>query len=238
MWGWHLRRGLVTQPSCRQDAIGIGQLLADIAAVDPLLSTAADPGGYPEIVQPLEGIGDSAFAEIGLPGNCRIGRIQSAGRVVEEIKQEDMQDLQAAGADGAPVHAWLVGLPVKIPGAVPELESHLLRHWGELDWFCGALSPDRKFSIRLLGHNRQARQDLLGECGHRVCVLGLSRGALEAGDGTQFPASKWDLLFCQRYTRLEFSRTNLGISDYEFLRRPLPGAVGMSTVLVRQNLHA
>ena len=43
--GWrHLRRRCVTLPACRQDAIRIGLLLADIAAVDPLLRTAADPG--------------------------------------------------------------------------------------------------------------------------------------------------------------------------------------------------
>ena len=75
-----------------------------------------------ELVQALEGIGDRAFAEVGLAGNRRVGGVQPPGCVVEEIEQEDVEHLQAAGADGAAMHAWLVGLPVKIPSAVPELE--------------------------------------------------------------------------------------------------------------------
>src|SRR4051794_18466075 len=147
---WHLRRRLVTQPSCWQDAIGIGLLLADIAAVDPLLRAAADPGNHPEAMQALERLGDSAFAEVGLSGDRRIRGIQPAGRVVEEIEQENMQDLQGGGADGAAMLSRLVGLPIKVPCAVPELKGRLLRQRGELDRFCGALSPDRKGSIRLL----------------------------------------------------------------------------------------
>src|SRR3954454_7065701 len=172
MWGRHLRRRLIAQPACRQQAIGIGLLLADIAAVDPLLRTAADPGDDPEAMQALQRIGDSAFAEVGLAGDRRIGRIQPPGIVVEEIEQEDMQDLQGGGADGPAMHAWLVGLPIKVPRAVPELKRRLLWQWCELDRLRGALSPDRKGSMCLLGYHRQARQDLLEGYGHRVCVLG------------------------------------------------------------------
>src|SRR3954470_11938158 len=127
MWGRHLRRRCVTQPAGRQEAIRIGLLLADIAAVYPLLRTAADPGDHPKLLQALEGIGDGAFAEIGLAGDRRVGGIQPPGCVVEEIEKEDVENLQAARADGAAMHAWLVGLPVKIPGAVPEFERLLLR---------------------------------------------------------------------------------------------------------------
>src|SRR4051812_41197202 len=103
--------------------IGVGLLLADIAAVDPPLRAAADPGDHPEAMQALERLGDSAFAEVGLSGDRRIRGIQPAGRVVEEIEQENMQDLQGGGADGAAMLSRLVGLPIKVPCAVPELKG-------------------------------------------------------------------------------------------------------------------
>src|SRR4051812_30196303 len=115
MQGWHLRRWLVAQPPCRQETVGIGLLAADIAAVDPLFRAAADPGDNPEFTKPPEGIGDAAFAKVGLAGNRRIGGIQPACCVVEEIEQEDMQDLQAAVTDGAAMFAGDVCLAVKIP---------------------------------------------------------------------------------------------------------------------------
>jgi len=74
--------------------------------------------------------------------------------------------------NGATMLARLMGLPVKIPCTVPERKRLLSRHRSELDRFSGALSPDRKGSICLLGHRRQARQDPLEVCGHRMCVLG------------------------------------------------------------------
>src|SRR3954447_2261240 len=202
MWGGRLRRCCETLPACRQDAIRIGLLLPDIATVDPLLRTAADPGDHLELVQALEGIGDSSFANIGLAGDRRVGGIKPPGFVVEEIKQEDMENLQAAGADGAAMHAWLMGLPVKFPGAVPEQNRLFPGQRGELDRFCAALTPHRKRSIRNLRLTRQTRQDPLGECRHELSCPRFCRGALEASDRSQFPASKWDLLFCRRYTRL------------------------------------
>src|SRR3954464_5175680 len=112
----YLRRRLVPLPACRQEAVGIGLLSADIAAVYPLLRAAADPGDHPELMQAFEGIAGGAFAEVGFAAAPRIGGFQPPGFVVEKIEQEDMQDLQAAWADGAAMHAWLVGLSVKFPG--------------------------------------------------------------------------------------------------------------------------
>src|SRR3954447_21089057 len=212
MQGRHLRRRLIAQPSCRQDAIRIGLLFADIAAVDPLLRTAADPGDNPETMQALEGIGDSAFAEVGLAGNRRIGGIQPPCCIVEEIEQEGMQYLQAAGADGAAMFAGFVSLPVKVSRAVPELESHLLRHWGELDWFCGALSPDRKFSIRLLRHNWQARQDPLGEYGHRCASSVEPRRPLREATGRSSP-KQVGLAFLPEIHKIGVTSSNLCVSS-------------------------
>src|SRR4051812_17762362 len=173
-------------------------------------------------MQALEGIGDSAFAEVGLSGNRRVGGIQPPCCVVEEIEQEDMQDLQAAGADGAAMFAGFVRLPVKVPRAVPELESHLLRHWGELDWFCGALSPDRKFSIGLLRHNRQARQDPLGECRHR-CASSVEPRRPWGGQQDAVPHKQVGLAFLPEIHKIGGVSANHCVSPTKGPAAPLTG---------------
>ena len=163
-------------------------------------------------MQALEAVSDRAFAEVGLAGNRRVGGVKPAGFIVEEIEQEDMQDLQAAGADGAAMHAWLVGLPVKFPARCQSLTASFLG--SGVNWTGFAV-----LSLQT-GNGAYEISDLPGRPGRirwknvgMSCrVLGCAEAPLRRATGRSSPTSKWGLLFCRRYTRLGLPAPILCIS--------------------------
>ena len=115
----------------RQRGVGVGLLLQHEAPVPPALGAPAHPVEDPELAQPGQRRGNRALADVRLAGDRRIGRIQPAGAVVQEVEDQRVQHLQRRVADGAAMPARLVRAAVEVAGAVPEAHRGLLRHRGK-----------------------------------------------------------------------------------------------------------
>ena len=88
-------------------------------------------------------VADGADADPGLAGDRRIGRVQPAGAVVQEVEDQRVQHLQRGVADGATMPARLVRAAVEVARPVPEADGRLLRHRGEADGLRRAVRPHR-----------------------------------------------------------------------------------------------
>ena len=73
----------------------------------------------PSSSQPLERVGNRALAHVRLARDRRIGRIEPAARVVQEVEDQRVQHLQGRMAHGSAVVVLAPGLPVEVAGAVP-----------------------------------------------------------------------------------------------------------------------
>ena len=79
----------------RQHGVGVGLLLQHEPPVPPALGAAAHPVEDPELAQPLQRRGDGAHADAGLAGDRRVGRVQAAGAVVQEVEDQRVQHRRA-----------------------------------------------------------------------------------------------------------------------------------------------
>ena len=84
----------------RQDGVGVGLLLEHEPAVPPAFGAAADPVQDAQFAQPGQRRGDPADADAGLGRDRRIGRVQPAGAVVQEIEDQRVQHGQRGQAYG------------------------------------------------------------------------------------------------------------------------------------------
>jgi hypothetical protein len=87
----------------RQHRVGVGLLPQDEPAVDPTLGGAASPVQDPEFAQPLQRGSDRAHAHAGLAGEGRIGRVQSAGAVVQGVEDQAVGNLDSGSRDESSV---------------------------------------------------------------------------------------------------------------------------------------
>ena len=157
---WRLLRRPVAAPlAVRQHGVGVGLLLQHEPAVPPALGAAAHPVEDPELAQPGQRRGDRADADPGLAGDRRVGRIEPAGAVVQEVEDQRVQHLQRRVADGATMPARLVRAAVEVARPVPEAHGRLLRHRGEADGRGDAAGPHRPGRPRRGCQGRDRQRD-------------------------------------------------------------------------------
>ena len=75
-----------------------------------------------------------ALAQIRLAGYRRIGRVELAVVVVEEVEDQRLQHLQRRRPHGSAVAVLAFGLAVEVAGAVPNPRRGLLRQGLEFDF--------------------------------------------------------------------------------------------------------
>ena len=87
-----------------------------------ILAAAAQPVQHAARLEAHEASGDAADADAGLVGDSRVGRVEAAAGVVEEIEQQGMQHGEPVAAEGAVLATLGSGLPLEFGGPCDRAE--------------------------------------------------------------------------------------------------------------------
>jgi hypothetical protein len=113
-WRWRFSHGLAVAPlRRRQHGAGVGLLLEHEAPVLPALGAPSHPVRIPSSRNRFSAVATARSHTFAFRADRRIGRVEAATGIVQEVEDQRVEHLQRGVPNGSPVVAWLVRAAVE-----------------------------------------------------------------------------------------------------------------------------